>query len=150
MQAGQPFPPYRAVALLGPVAHPQELFDAFFGGNFDAYYAEAQANGFAEVTTPFGQVQDTSLEWFQETIAADPAGDISYFEGRVQLIWGEDEQIIPFSQVEALQAATAGSAKRTTTVTIANADHGYGFYSDQPDVDAALHSALVQFFVRAL
>jgi dienelactone hydrolase len=150
MQAGQPFTPYRAVALLGPVAHPRELFDTFFGGKFDAYYAEAQANGYAVVTTPFGQVQNTSLEWFQETIAAHPAGDISYFEGRVQLIWGENEQIIPFSQVEALQAATAGSAKRTTTVTIANADHGYGFYSDQPDVDAALHAALVQFFKKAL
>ena len=150
MQAGQPFTPYKAVAMLGPVAHPRELFDSFFGGNFDAYYAEAQANGFAVVTTPFGQVQNTGLEWFQETIAADPAGDISYFKGRVELIWGEEEQVIPFSQVETLQAATAGTAKRTTTVTIPNADHGYGFYSDQPDVDAALHSALVQFFNRAL
>jgi dienelactone hydrolase len=150
MQAGQPFTPYKAVALLGPLAHPTEVFDLFFGGNFDAYYAEAQANGFAVVTTPFGQVQHTSLEWFQETIAADPTGDIAFFEGRVALIWGENEQVIPFSQVEAYQKATAASAKRTTTVTIPNADHGYGFYSDQPDVDAALHSALVRFFVKAL
>ena len=150
MQAGQPFTPYKAVALLGPVAHPRDVFDSFFGGNFDAYYAEAQANGYAVVTTPFGQVQNTSLEWFQETIAADPAAEIAYFEGRVELIWGENEQVIPFSQVEALQAATADAAKHTTTVTIPNADHGYGFYSDQPDVDAALHSALVQFFKRAL
>jgi hypothetical protein len=51
--------------------------------NFDAYYADAHANGFAVVTTPFGRVQNTSLEWFQETIAADPAGDIAYFEGPV-------------------------------------------------------------------
>ncbi len=150
MQAGQPFTPYGAVALLGPVAHPRDLFDTFFGGNFDEYYAEAQANGYAVVTTPFGQVQNTSLEWFQETIAADPAGDIAYFEGRVALIWGENEQVVPFSQVEAMQAATAGAAKRTTTVTIPNADHGYGFYSDQPDVDAALHTALVRFFTKAL
>jgi dienelactone hydrolase len=150
MQAGQPFTPYKAVALLGPLAHPPEVFDLFFGGNFDAYYAEAQANGFAVVTTPFGQVQNTSLEWFQETLAADPAGDIAFFEGRVALIWGESEQVIPFSQVEAYQTATATSAKRTTTVTIPNADHGYGFYSDQPDVDAALHAALVRFFVKAL
>ena len=150
MQAGQPFTPYQAVALLGPLAHPAEVFDVFFGGSFDAYYAEAQANGYTVVTTPFGQVQNTSLEWFQETIAADPAGDIGYFEGRVELIWGENEQIIPFSEVEAMQMATADSAKRTTTVTIADADHGYGFYSEQPDVDAALHSALVQFFTKAL
>ena len=150
MQAGQPFTPYQAVALLGPLANPAEVFDSFFGGNFDAYYAEAQANGYAVVTTPFGQVQNTSLEWFQETIAADPAGDIGYFEGRVELIWGENEQVIPYSEVEALEMATADSAKRTTTVTIADADHGYGFYSVQPDVDAALHTALVQFFTKAL
>jgi len=151
MQAGHPFTPYKAVALLGPVAHPTEVFEGFFGAaQFQAYYAEAQANGFAVVTTPFGQVQNTSLEWFQETLAADPAGDISYFKGRVQLIWGEQEQVIPFSQVEAFQAATAKSAKRTTLVTIPNADHGYGFYSNQPDVDATLHSALVDFFRKAL
>lgn len=150
MQAGQPFPPYQAVALLGPVAQPIDVFGTFFGGKFDAYFAEAKANGFAVVTTPFGQVQNTSLEWFRESIAADPARDLSYFDGRVQLLWGDQEQIIPFSQVEAFQAATAGHAKRTTTVTIADADHGYGFYSDQPDVDAALHNALVSFFKAAL
>lgn len=151
MQAGLPFTPYKAVALLGPVADPAEVFQGFFGPDqFEAYYAEAQANGFASVTTPFGQVQDTSLEWFQETLAADPATDISYFTGRVQLLWGEQEQIIPFSQVEAFQAATAESAKRTTTVTIPGADHGYGFYSDQPDVDDVLHRSLVDFFRKAL
>ncbi len=149
-QAGEPFPPYQAVALLGPVAKPTEVFGTFFGGKFDAYFAEAKANGFAVVTTPFGQVQNTSLEWFQESIAADPARDLSYFDGRVQILWGTAEQIIPFSQVEAFQAATADHAKRTTTVTIPNADHGYGFYSDQPDVDAALHAALVRFFTNAL
>lgn len=151
MQAGLPFSPYKAVALMGPVADPAETFQGFFGAaQFEAYYAEAQANGFAVVTTPFGQVQDTSLEWFQETLAADPAGDIGYFNGRVQLIWGEEEQIIPYSQVEAYQAATAESAKSTMLVTIPGADHGYGFYSDQPDVDAMLHSALVDFFRKAL
>jgi uncharacterized protein len=151
MQAGQPFPPYRAVALMGPVANPTEIFEGLFGAaQFAAYYAEAQANGFAVVTTPFGQVQDTSLEWFHETLAADPAADIAYFRGRVQLIWGESEQVIPYSEVEAYQAATEGSAKRTTVVTIPEADHGYGFYSNQPDVDAALHGALVDFFKKAL
>lgn len=149
MQAGQPFTPYRAVALLGPVARPLDVFGTFFGGRFDAYYEEAKANGFAVVTTPFGQVQNTSLEWFQESIAAAPATDLSYFRGRVQLLWGDKEQIIPFSQVETFQAA-ATSAKRVSTVTIADADHGYGFYSDQPTVDDALHGALVQFFTRAL
>lgn len=150
MQAGLPFTPYKAVALLGPVADPVEVFEGFFGAaEFQGYYQEAVANGFAVVTTPFGQVQESSLEWFRETMAADPTGDISYLRGRVEILWGESEQIIPYSQVEAFQAATV-NAKSTTLVTIPNADHGYGFYSDQPDVDAVLHQALVAFFAKAL
>lgn len=150
MQAGLPFTPYKAVALLGPVADPVEVFEGFFGAaQFQAYYQEALANGFAVVTTPFGQVQESSLEWFQETMAADPTGDISYFRGRVEILWGESDQIIPFSQVEAFQAATV-NAKRTTVVRIPDADHGYGFYSDQPGVDALLHASLVAFFRKAL
>lgn len=151
MLAGRPGTPYKAVSLMGPVADPDAVFKGIYGqAQWDAYYAEAQASGHVVITTIFGQVQDTSLEWFQETIAADPAEDLSYFDGRVQLIWGEDEQIIPYSQVQLFQAAAAGSAKSVELVTIPDADHGYGFYSDQPAVDAMLHDALVSFFGKAL
>ncbi len=151
MQAGLVNTPYQAVALLGPLAHPTAVFETFFGGaaKFQALYAEAQQNGYAVVTTPFGQVQNTSLEWFQETIAANPTKDISYFRGRVEILWGTKDQIIPYREVSAYVAATR-HAKRTTVVKIADADHGYGFYSNQPKVDAALHAALVAFFTKAL
>lgn len=149
MQAGDPETPYQAVALMGPVAEPTQVFESFFGGqeSFDAYYAEAQENGFAEVTTPFGQVQSTSLLWFDETLAADPTGDIASFTGPVLIIWGEADTIIPYSEVEAYLAATGDSAE---LVTIPDADHGYGFYSEQPEVDALLHQSLVDFFSAAL
>ena len=146
IQAGRPFTPYRAVALLGPVAHPAELFQY----DIDTYYAEAQANGFASITDPWGTTRDHSIEWFDETIQADPVGDIEYFKGRTLLLWGEEEQIIPFGEVEAYMAATEDSAKSNKLVTIPDVDHGYGFYSDQPEVDAALHGALVDFFKKAL
>jgi hypothetical protein len=152
MQAGEPDTSYKAVALMGPLAQPGELMSSFFGGSdaFAAYYEEAQANGFADVTTPFGQVQSTSLLWFDETLAADPAGDIASFAGPVLIVWGEAEQIIPYSQVEAYMAATEGSAASTELVTIPDADHGYGFYSEQPEVDDILHRSLVDFFAGAL
>ena len=151
MLAGRPGTPYSAVSLMGPVADPDAVFRGIYGqAQWDAYYAEAQANGHVVITTIFGQVQDTSLEWFQETLAADPAEDLSWFEGRVQLIWGEAEQIIPFNQVELFEAAAAESAKSVEVVTIPDADHGYGFYSDQPAVDAMLHESLVSFFRKAL
>lgn len=146
IQAGRPFTPYRAVALLGPVAHPAELFQH----DIDTYYAEAQANGFAAITDPWGTTRNHSIEWFDETIQADPVGDIEYFEGRTLMLWGEEEQIIPFGEVEAYMAATEDSAKSNKLVTIPDADHGYGFYSDQSEVDDALHGALVEFFKKAL
>lgn len=151
MQAGQPFTPYKAVALLGPVADPDAVFKLSWGEDqFWTYYDEAKANGFAEVVTQWGQHQMTSLEWFDETLAADPVGDIRYFKGRVLVLWGENEATIPFSEALAYMKATYRSAKSSKLVTIPNADHGYGFYSDQPDVDAALHNALVDFFTKAL
>jgi hypothetical protein len=151
MQAGQPFTPYRAVALMGPVAHPRAVFEGLFGvAGFGAYYAEAQANGFANVVTPWGQTQATSLAWFNETIAADPVGDIEYYRGRVLVIWGEAEATIPRSEADAYMAATEDTAKSNALVTIPGADHGYGFYSNQPEVDAMLHGALVDYFRKAL
>ncbi len=151
MESGKPDTPYQAVALMGPVAHPGELMSSFFGGPdaFAAYYEEAKANGFADVTTPFGQVQSTSLQWFDETMAADPVGDIGSFSGPVLILWGEADQIIPYGEVEAYLAATEGSAASTELVMIPDADHGYGFYSDQPEVDAILHRSLVDFFTGA-
>ena len=151
MQAGQPFTPYKAVALMGPVAHPEDVFKQSMGEDqFWAYYAEAEANGYAEITTVWGQVQHSSLEWFDETIAADPVGDIEYFDGRVLVLWGEAELTIPFGEAEAYMAATEDSAKSNELVTIPDANHGYGFYSDQPEVDAVLHQSLVDFFKKAL
>jgi len=151
LQAGDPFTPYKAVALLGPVAHPAEVFQLSMGEDqFWDYYEEAQLNGFAAVANPWGAVQDHSLEWFDETLQVDPAEEIGYFEGRVLVLWGEAEQIIPFGQAEAFMAATDDSAKSNQLVLIPDADHGYGFYSDQPDVDALLHQSLVEFFKKAL
>jgi pimeloyl-ACP methyl ester carboxylesterase len=152
IQAGDPANPYKAIALMGPVARPGELMSEHFGGPdaWAALYEEAQANGYADVTTPWGQVQSTSLEWFEETLAADPAGDIQSFTGPVLIVWGEAEQTIPYGEVEAYVAATEGSAASTELVAIPEADHGYGFYSEQPEVDAALHGALVDFYVEAL
>jgi len=152
MQAGEFATPYKAVALMGPLAQPGEVIPSFLGGAdaFAAYYEEAQANGYADVTTPWGQVQSSSLQWFDETLAADPAGDIESFTGPVLIVWGEAEQTIPYGEVEAFQAATEGSAASTQLVTIPDADHGYGFYSEQPEVDAILHQALVDFYAEAL
>ena len=149
MQAGQPFTPYKAVALLGPVAHPARC---------SSYSWERISSGPImtkpkPMATPklsrYGQHQNTSLEWFDETLAANPVGDIEYFKGRVLILRGDKDTVIPQSEADAYMAATKDAAKSNQFVLIPNADHGYGFYSDQPDVDALLHKSLVDFFRSA-
>ena len=37
-----------------------------------------------------------------------------------------------------------------TEIVVKDADHGYGFYSDQPDVTAAVEGGISGFFVQHL
>jgi hypothetical protein len=39
---------------------------------------------------------------------------------------------------------------RATGVTVAKADHGYGFYSDQPVVTATVEDSIGDFFLESL
>lgn len=147
--AGYPFSPYKAVALMGPVANPENILGSFFGGpdKFKAYYIEAQANGFAEISTPWGQVQHSSLQWFDELQQQKPIEWIKDFKGDILIIRGSLDEIIPESEPQAYMDAV-GNAKSSKFVEIQDADHGYGFYSDQPQVTEDLHNAIVNFFTE--
>jgi len=150
--AGYPFSPYKAVALLGSVANPAALFESFFGGaeTFATLYETAKAEGAAQVVTPFGQQQMTSLQWFDETLAANPLNDIKNFEGDVLILHGAAEQIVPATEAQAYMDAVKGIAKSSLLVSIEGADHGYGFYSDQPEVTATLLKSITDFFTSKL
>jgi len=150
--AGYPFSPYKAVALMGSVANPAALFESFFGGTeaFNALYATAQAEGAAEVVTPFGQHQMTSLQWFNETLAANPLNSLKDFKGDVLIIHGASEQIVPAAEAEAYMDIVKDSARSSALVSIEGADHGYGFYSDQPEVTSKLINSITDFFTSTL
>lgn len=150
--AGYPFSPYKAVALIGPVANVIDVFANSFGGQeaFMALYEEAKENGYAVVTTPWGQVQNSSLQWFNESFAAKPLEWIKNFKGDILIIRGAKDEIVPESEPQAYMDAVKDTAKSSLFVEIADADHGYGFYSDQPQVTEELHNALVNFFTEKL
>lgn len=142
--------PYRAMGLLAPSADwGQEMIDNFMGGHeeFKRLYAEASTDkGYADFTTQWGQHQMLSLTWFDELIASRPLDKISAYEGEMIVIHGGKDVVVPSAINEAVVAAYPAA----TIVLVPDADHGYGFYSDQPEVSATVEGALADFFANSL
>lgn len=142
--------PYQAMGLLAPSADwGQEMMVSFLGGEeaFDELYTEAQSEkGYADFTTQWGQVQQLSLNWFEEMIASRPLENITNYDGAMLVVFGDQDDVVRAGVNQAVAEAYAAAE----IIVVPNADHGYGFYSDQPDVTAAVEDSLADFFSKAL
>lgn len=148
--AGSVDNPYRAVALLAPSGNPgEELMVPFLGGQaeYDRLYAEASGDkGYAEFLTQWGQTQQLSKTWFDELLVSKPLDAIGNFKGDMLIVYGDKDVVVP-AEVNQSVAAAYPAAK---VVVVPEADHGYGFYSDQPDVSALVESSIAEFFADSL
>ena len=148
--AGSVDNPYRAVALLAPSGNPGgELMVPFLGGQaeYDRLYAEASGDkGYAEFLTQWGQTQQLSKTWFDELLVSKPLDAIGNFKGDMLIVYGDKDVVVP-AEVNQSVAAAYPAAK---VVVVPEADHGYGFYSDQPDVSALVESSIAEFFAESL
>lgn len=141
---------YRAMALLAPSADwGQEMMWGFLGGKveYDRLYAEASGEkGFAEFVTQWGQTQHLSKQWFDEMVASKPLDHIVGYQGDMIVLAGDKDVVVPPAIGESVVAAYPAAS----FVTVPEADHGYGFYSDQPDVTALVQSTIADFFAQSL
>mgnify|MGYP001458679833 CR=1 FL=1 len=142
--------PYRAMGLLAPSADwGQEMMVGFLGGQaeYDRLYAESGGDkGYAEFVTQWGQTQHLSRTWFDEMIASKPLDLIAAYDGAMLVVAGDKDDVVRPAVAEAVVAAYPAA----TLVTVPGADHGYGFYSDQPDVTAAVEGSFADFFAEQL
>lgn len=142
--------PYKAMGLLAPSADDGgEMIVGFLGGQekYDAYYKEAvSAKGYADYTTIYGQKQQLSLAWFEEMKASYPLKSISNFKGNILVVHGDKDTVVPAKVNEAVLTAS----KNAKEVIVPNADHGYGFYSNQPDVTEIVEDSFAEFFAQNL
>lgn len=138
--------PYKAVGLLAPSANPgKDLLLLMAGGEaeYGRLYAEAKGEkGYADYTTQYGQKQQLSLKWFDELLASRPLEGIGAYEGPMLVVHGDKDVTIPPAENEAVIAAYP----KASAVLVPEADHGYGFYSDQPEVSALVESSFADFF----
>lgn len=148
--AGSPDNPYKAVGLLAPSANwGEELLQGFFGGpeEYARLYAEASTDkGYADYTTQYGQEQKLSKTWFDELIASKPLDAIGGYSGPMLVVHGDLDVVVPAAVNEAVVAAYPAAS----IVLVPDADHGYGFYSDQPEVSALVESSFASFFSENL
>jgi pimeloyl-ACP methyl ester carboxylesterase len=142
--------PYKAMALLAPSADPgSNMVVGFMGGQaeYDRLYAEASSDkGYAEYHTQWGQVQHLSKTWYDEMNASSPLEAIGNYKGAMLVLYGDKDDVVPPAVALSVGAAYP-SAK---LVEIPGADHGYGFYSDQPDVTATVDNTVADFFAENL
>lgn len=145
-----PDSPYKAMGLLAPSASPGKNLALFLAGSeaeYERLYAEASTDkGYADYTTQFGQQQKLSKQWFDELLASKPLESISAYKGAMLVVHGDKDVVIKPAENEAVIAAYPAAS----IVLVPDADHGYGFYSDQPEVTALVESSFAKFFADNL
>lgn len=143
---------YRSLGFLAPVGTDgADAMYTFMGGK-DAYAAlstKAKAEGHVLFTTPYGQVQDLSAKWFIDNEAAKGLAAVSTFTGPILFVTGDADTIIPFPVIAATASAAAASSG-IEVVTVAGADHGYGFYGGNPAIKPQVVEAIASFFALTL
>jgi len=142
--------PYKAMGLLAPSANPGKGLLMFFAGSeaeYERLYAEASSEkGYADYTTQYGQQQQLSKAWFDELLASSPLDAIGNYKGAMLVVHGDKDVVITPEENEAVVAAYPAAS----IVLVPEADHGYGFYSDQPEVSATVESSFATFFSEKL
>lgn len=142
--------PYKAMGLLAPSAGPGKDLALFLAGSeaeYDRLFAEASTDkGYADYTTQYGQQQKLSKQWFDELLVSKPLETISAYKGAMLVVHGDKDVVIKPAENEAVIAAYPAAS----IVLVPEADHGYGFYSDQPEVSALVESSFAKFFSEAL
>lgn len=66
------------------------------------------------------------------------------------ILHGDQDTTVQEGECIATEEALVAAGATVSRVLIPDANHGYGFYSDQPDVTQAVEGGFSQFFAEAL
>ena len=147
---GEDDQPYQAMVLLAGAVGDGETLAANLAGcsveELDSVIAQAESDGKYTITTQYGQVQDLSAAWFREMIDSEPLANASNFTGPVLVIYGDQDTVVPAD----VNQLSLDAYENASEVVVPGADHGYGFYSDQPDVTALVEGSIADFFAESL
>lgn len=143
---------YLATVLWAPVGTngPDSLYGLFGGREpYRVHRDRAYQDGSATFVTPWGQVQELGRAWFRDMESSRPLDAIASYPGPLLVVHGDADSIIPGAVAGAV-AEAATSSEDTRLELVAGADHGLGFYSDDPGPGTEVIAMSVDFLVTNL
>jgi dienelactone hydrolase len=143
---------YKVLGLLAPMGNDGNDDPNFVPGGPQRYAesaGKAKAEGHVVITTPYGQVQDLSAKWYADNAATRSLSAIATFPGRILIVTGDADTVIPFEIITRVAKAAKKSAG-IEIVRVAGADHGYGFYGGDPKLKVQTVEAVASFFALTL
>jgi dienelactone hydrolase len=143
--------PYKALGLLAPTVTPgNDVINLFTGGEAKARALEAtaKANGFVTVTS-YGQALQLSKEWFADLRNSQPLNKVN-FTGHSLIVQGNRDRIFTTAECDAVEKALKNAGGNVSRVLVPDANHGYGFFSDQDEVTRIVESSIADFFEKNL
>ncbi|MCL1928038.1 MAG: alpha/beta hydrolase [Treponema sp.] len=147
----QPNQPYKALGLLAPTVTPgNDIINFFTGGEAKARALEAtaKANGFVTVTS-YGQPMQLSKEWFADLRNSQPLNKVVY-AGPSLIVLGNKDRVFTTAECDAVEKALKSAEGNVSRVLVPDANHGYGFFSDQIEVTFLVESSIADFFEKNL
>ena len=140
--------PYKAAVILSGVSTPGEEAIANIlpeGTTVEDAIAMAEENGSYDYTTRYGQELSLSAQWFTDMMV-DPLANIDNYTGPMLVLHGDKDTVVD----DATNKLTVAAYPAAEEVIVPDADHGYGFYSDQPEVTAMVEGTITDFFMEHL
>ena len=140
--------PYKATLILSGLSTPGDEAIANIlpeGMTVEDAIAVAEEKGSYDYTTQYGQNLSLSAQWFTDMLV-DPLANIDNYTGPMLVIHGDKDDVV----TDATNKLTVSSYSAAEELIVPDADHGYGFYSDQPDVTAMVEGSITDFFAEHL
>ena len=122
-----PNQPYKAMGLLAPAVAPGDDL----------------------INLLAGQALELSNEWYADLRNSQPTNNV-VFKGPSLIILGNKDRVITTAECDAAEKALKRAGSAVTRILIPNADHGYGFFSNQADVTTLIESSFADFFAKYL
>jgi len=127
-------PSYRAMAVWAPaVADGAERERESLGppGTYESLREQAFRDGSVVYTTRWGTELELGYRWFIDLERTRPLGALASFRGPLLVLYGDKDDVVPPEISEAAIAA-ARSSREVVRHVVAGAEHGFGFYTDDP------------------
>lgn len=143
---------YKAIATWAPAGANGSDTEVDFMGGAAAYQqlrATANAEGFVNFTTIWGQHQQLGEQWFADLEQSNPMDAIREFTGALLVLYGDLDVVVPPRIPEAVIAAATSSTEVVRHVVV-GAGHGLGLFNDKPELTAEAVAVSIDFLSEHL